>query len=103
VTAPIVRDLPRHTVVHIDGAVRDWYRVQLPDGTAGFVSGRLTESIGQPVRIARAGAVQLLDRPMVTAAPIADLEAHARLSVLGRFGDFLFVRTRAHRDGWILQ
>ena len=52
-TAPIVRDLPQHTVVHIDGAVQDWYRVQLPDGTAGFVSGRLTESTGQPVRTAR--------------------------------------------------
>ena len=56
-TAPIVRDLPQHTVVHIDGAVQDWYRVQLPDGTAGFVSGRLTESTGQPVRTAHAGAV----------------------------------------------
>jgi hypothetical protein len=102
-TAPILRELPRHTVVQIDGAVRDWYRVQLPDGTAGFVSERLTESTGQPLRTARAGAVQLLDRPMVTAAPIADLEAHAPLSVLGRFGDFLFVRTRADREGWILQ
>jgi SH3-like domain-containing protein len=100
-TAPIVRDLPRHTVIHIDGAVHDWYRVQLPDGTAGFVSGRLTESTARPVRIARTGAVQLLDRPMVTAAPIADLEARPRLPVLGRFDDFLFVRTPNGREGWI--
>jgi SH3-like domain-containing protein len=100
-TAPIVRDLPQHTVVHIDGAVRDWYRVQLPDGTAGFVNGRLTESTGQPLRMARAGAVQLLDRPMLTAAPIADLEAGPRLRVLGRFGDFLFVRIPDGREGWI--
>ena len=100
-TAPIMRDLPQHTVVHIDGAVRDWYRVQLPDGTPGFVSGRLTESIGQPVRTVRAGAVQLLDRPMVTAAPIADLEGQPRLPVLGRFDDFLFVRTPDGREGWI--
>ncbi|MQA29439.1 MAG: peptidoglycan DD-metalloendopeptidase family protein [Luteitalea sp.] len=60
-TAPIVRDLPQHTVVRIEGAVQDWYRVQLPDGMVGFVSGRLTESTGQPVRTARARAVQLLD------------------------------------------
>ena len=96
-----MRDLPQHTVVHIDGAVRDWYRVQLPDGTAGFVNGRLTESTRQPVRMARAGAVQLLDRPMVTAAPIADLEAGPPLPVLGRFGDFLFVRIPDGREGWI--
>src|SRR5688572_12292334 len=100
-TAPMVRDLPQHTVVHVDGAVQDWYRVQLPDGTAGFVRGRLTESTAQPVRMVRAGAVQLLDRPMVTAAPIADLAAGPRLPVLGRFGDFLFVRTVDGREGWI--
>jgi hypothetical protein len=75
--------------------------VQLPDGTAGFVSGRLTESIGQPVRIARAGAVQLLDRPMLTAAPVADLEAGRGLPVLGRFDEFLFVRTPDGHEGWI--
>jgi peptidoglycan LD-endopeptidase LytH len=100
-TAPVVRELPQHTVVQIDGAVRDWYRVRLPDSTAGFVSGRLTESTGKPVRTARAGGVQLLDRPTVTAAPIADLAARARLPVLGRFDDFLFVKAPDGREGWI--
>jgi len=100
-SAPIVRDLPQHTVVYADGAVRDWYRVQLPDGTAGFVSGRLTESTDQPIRTERAGSVRLLDRPMVTAAPIEDLDAPVRLPILGRFGDFLFVRTPGGREGWV--
>jgi SH3-like domain-containing protein len=100
-TAPMVRDLPHHTVVAIEGAVRDWYRVQLPDGTAGFVSGRLTESTGQPVYTARAGAIQLLDRPMANAAPIANVDTASRLAVLGRFGDFLLVRAPDGREGWI--
>jgi murein DD-endopeptidase MepM/ murein hydrolase activator NlpD len=100
-TAPAVRDLPQHTVVHVDGAVRDWYRVQLPDGTAGFVSGRLTESTGRPVRTERVGSGQLLDRPIVTAAPIEDLEPQPRLPVFGRFGDFLFVRASDGREGWL--
>jgi murein DD-endopeptidase MepM/ murein hydrolase activator NlpD len=99
--APIVRDLPQHTVVYAGGAVRDWYRVQLPDGTEGFVSGRLTESADRPIRTARADSVQLLDRPMASAAPIAELEALSRLPVLGRFGDFLFVRTPDGREGWV--
>jgi len=63
----------------------------------------MTESTGQPVRTARPGAVQLLDRPMVAAAPIEDLEAQPRLPVLGRFDDFLFVRTPGGREGWIHQ
>jgi len=100
-TASIVRDLPQHTVAYIDGAVRDWYRVQLPDGTVGFVSGRLTESTVQPLRTAPAGALKLLDRPMVTAVPIEDLEVQWRLPIFGRFGDFLFVRTPGGLEGWI--
>ena len=100
-TAPIGRDLPRHTVVRVAGAIQDWYRVQLPDGSAGFVSARLTESTGQPVRTLRAATVKLLDRPTVTAAAIADLEVQPRLPVLGRFDDFLFVRTSDGREGWI--
>jgi murein DD-endopeptidase MepM/ murein hydrolase activator NlpD/SH3-like domain-containing protein len=99
--APIERDLPEHTLVHIVGAVRDWYRVQLPDGTAGFVSGRLTESTTHPVRTARMDDVRLLDRPMATAAPIANLQGELRLPVLGRFDDFLFVRTADGREGWV--
>jgi murein DD-endopeptidase MepM/ murein hydrolase activator NlpD/SH3-like domain-containing protein len=99
--ASTVRDLPQHTVVRIEGAVRDWYRVQLPDGSRGFVNGRLTESIGRPVRIARAGAVRLLNRPMANAAPIADLEPGTRLPVLGRFGDFLYLKTADGHEGWI--
>ena len=48
--------------------------------------------------------LQLLDRPMVTAAPIEDLEAHTslRLPACGRFGDFSFVRISDGREGWIL-
>jgi hypothetical protein len=65
------------------------------------VSGRLTESTRQPVRTVLPSAVQLLDRPMVTAAPIVDLEAQPRLPVFGRFDDFLFVRTADGREGWI--
>ena len=102
VGTPIVRDLQPHTVVRIEGAVRNWYRVVLPDGTPGFVSERLTRSTRQPVRMARAAAVQLLDRPMATAAPIADIDPALRLAVLGRFDDFLFVRAPDGREGWIV-
>ena len=100
-SAPIVDELAHHTVVRVEGAVEGWYRVQLPDGTAGFVSGRLTESTDQPVRTARAGVVQMLDRPTAAAAPMADLESPSRLPVLGRFDDFLLVRTPDGREGWI--
>lgn len=98
----IDEDLPRHTVVRVEGAIRDWYRVQVPDGTSGFVSERLTQSTRQPLRTARASAKELLDRPIATAAPIANLDSTLRLPVLGRFHEFLLVRIPDGREGWIV-
>lgn len=49
-----VRRLPRNTTVQIVGAVGRWFRVQLEDGVAGYVTAR---SVGQPRRpTARANA-----------------------------------------------
>jgi hypothetical protein len=75
--------------------------VQLPDGVTGFVSERLVESTSEPIRTTRVADAQLLDRPTVTAAPMAGLTSRALLPVLGRFNDFLFVRTADGREGWI--
>jgi len=100
-TASIVRDLPQHTVAFVEGAVRDWYRVRLPDGTAGFLSGQLTESTVEPLRTVRAGGAQLLERPNASAVSIETLSTKRGLPVFGRFGDFFLVRTPGGVEGWI--
>jgi murein DD-endopeptidase MepM/ murein hydrolase activator NlpD len=100
-TADVRRELPRHTVVHVTGGMRDWYRVRLPDGTSGFVSGQLTESLGTPVQTRTVADIALLDRPFAGAAPIAALMPRVRLDILGRFGAFSYVRTPDGTVGWI--
>jgi hypothetical protein len=76
--------------------------VQLPDGASGFVSEGLTRPTREPVRTIRRGSAQLLDRPVAAAALIANVETSSRLAVLGRFNDFLLVRTPDGTEGWIV-
>lgn len=48
--SPVLAELPRGTAVRVYGGVGTWFRVLLPDGTAGFVASRLTERTRRPVR-----------------------------------------------------
>ncbi len=43
----VTRDLTRYTPLLVVAAAGSWYRVELPDGTSGFVAARLTEAVGQ--------------------------------------------------------
>jgi|SRR5687767_12109337 len=102
-SGPVSTRICHATRLSASRAIRDWYRVQVPDGTSGFVSERLTQSTRQPLRTARASAKELLDRPIATAAPIfANLDSTLRLPVLGRFDEFLLVRIPDGREGWIV-
>ena len=100
--AQVLMDLPSHTAVRVLGGVGSWYRVQLPDGGSGFVSGRLTEEMGEPLwleRVARARPIQATPLP---GAPVMDeLENGAEIPVLGTFGGFLYVRGPSGRPGWL--
>lgn len=71
-TAPVVQDLPQHTVVRVEGAIQEWYRVRLPDDTAGFVSGRLTESTGQPRPGSCSTRLSASRRTTITGSPGAE-------------------------------
>jgi len=45
----VLVELPRDAALRVYGGVGTWYRVRLPDGTAGFVSSSLTEKAERPV------------------------------------------------------
>jgi peptidoglycan LD-endopeptidase LytH len=47
----VLAELPRDTAVRVYGGVGPWYRVRLPDGRDGYLSGRLTERTDPPVRV----------------------------------------------------
>ncbi len=99
----VVGRLARHTPMLVIGGAARWYRVVLPDGAMGFVVGQSVESIGRPIRSAELtdGGV-LLDRPVATATIVDRVSPGVQVSVLGTFGEYLYVQTPSGPLGWLV-
>lgn len=98
----VTRDLTRYTPLLVVAATGSWYRVELPDGTLGFVAARLTEGTDQPLRRGVASAGGLIQSGPRSGAPVTDEVAPGTdLPVLGEFEDFLYVQSPTGRPGWM--
>ncbi len=101
--APVVAELRLHTPVRLEAGTGGWYRVSLPNGTAGFVAVRLIEPADQPIRrklIASGGVLRV--QPVLTATALDSVAAGEEVPVLGMFGEFLYVQASSGRTGWLL-
>ena len=92
---------PHTPVLLLAGSGGHW-RVRLPDGRIGWLATSAAESAEAPLdESVLAGRGDVRVSP-TEAAPVVDaLEAGARVSVLGGFGDYLWVRDEAGRAGWL--
>jgi murein DD-endopeptidase MepM/ murein hydrolase activator NlpD len=89
------------TPLTIDGAIGSWFRVRLPDGTAGYVASRFVERAGRAVgRTAVATGTPLRDQPNAAAAVIATSPG-GTLPVLGEFADYALVETGEGKTAWV--
>lgn len=94
--APVLLELDERAPLRVLGATGDWYRVRAPDGSTGFLAGRLTEPL-EPLRTAAlALAVPLRDRPGADGVEIVRLPVGETVEVLGGAADHLYVRARGH-------
>jgi hypothetical protein len=101
--AEVITSLEPHTPLRVFGGTGSYFRVRLPDGRVGYVSGHLTESIEQPLRRqALLVDSRVHDRPLMRAPVMAHLSAGEELPVLGSFGEFLYVRTPRGNSGWLV-
>jgi murein DD-endopeptidase MepM/ murein hydrolase activator NlpD len=102
--ADSIATLPLHTALRVVSAVGTWYRVQLPDGSGGYLTSRFAEAAEQAVRTASpAAGMPVFASPAATAGVVTEVEAGNELPVLGRFGDYLLVRAPGGRAGWLAQ
>lgn len=94
--------LSAFTPFRIHGASSDRYRVRLPDGSAGYVSAAVVESLEEAIDIDRIeGTTALLDEPDLRASVIAEARPGDSVEILGSFERFLYVRTENGSPGWI--
>jgi peptidoglycan LD-endopeptidase LytH len=86
------------TAVRIRGGSGSWYRVELPDGTPGWIATAMVTR-GALAAITASAECVLRDRPAAHAAEIETIRAGAALSVVARFGDYALVRNGTV-SGW---
>jgi SH3-like domain-containing protein len=100
--AEVLAELPRFTAFRVVGGAGAWYRVLLPDGSSGFLSGAVTEDIREPIRgEMAAGRLEIQSEPRPEAPVMAELSSGSPLSVLGTFNGFLYVQASGGKPGWV--
>jgi hypothetical protein len=100
-TSSAVR-LKSGTIVKTRAAVSNSYRVELPDGTTGYLAAsRLSETV-RPIEKQKvnAGRLDLYDNPDTSAAVKLRLREGQKVDVLGNFNEFLLIRSGTE-TGWI--
>jgi len=95
-------ELSRHTVMRVLAASGSWFRVLLPDGTAGYVPSAATESTERPVETTvLAGQAAIHAAPDAGTDVLEDLARGDSVDVLGSFGGFLLVRSQRGSRAWL--
>ncbi|MBC6990102.1 M23 family metallopeptidase [Hymenobacter sp. BT491] len=98
-----VTALARNTPLMVVGSQTDWYRVQRPDGTMGYVLAKSVVAAADPLRReSLAAATDLYSQPSADAASLDTLPAQTRVAVLGEFRGFRLVQSPRGEIGWLL-
>jgi murein DD-endopeptidase MepM/ murein hydrolase activator NlpD len=99
--ATTVTRLAAGQVVRVDAARTGFYRVRLPDGTAGFVAASSLEPLASPLDRATVAADHTLHEAPWPAAPVVDnLAANATVEVLGWSEGFGLIRRPGGGVAW---
>lgn len=101
VDEPSLVTLEQHTLMQVEAAAADWYKVRLPDGRSGLVKSNQSNALSELRKYTPKQEVPVYDRPDSTAARKAIIKAGNALSVLAAFDNYYFIRTEADMTGWI--
>ena len=98
----IVDTLESHSVMLIKALTGNLCRVELPDGSSGYIPGSYIESIKNVIlEQVISDTAYLLDAPGMNAVCMSNIDPGERFSVLGKYGNYLYGKTSGERTGWI--
>ncbi|MGB8192483.1 MAG: M23 family metallopeptidase [Chitinophagaceae bacterium] len=95
--------LDQHTLMEVEAAAEDWYKVRLPDGRQGLIKSNQSNALTELRKYIPKQELAVYDRPDTLAARKIIIKAGNALSVLAAFNNYYFVRTEADLTGWILK
>ncbi|MDB5191741.1 MAG: hypothetical protein JWQ96_1304 [Segetibacter sp.] len=97
----LVTTLEPSSLVQVEAATSNWYKVALPDGTVGYVAGSQVALLSKPIRSITANTnLALLDQPSINAPKKAILANGKSVQVLAAYKDFYYVSSQDN-EGWI--
>lgn len=98
-----VRTLTANSIVKVHAASRNWYRVELPDHTMGFIQSSKLVSISKPIKALKISAQQqmVFDKPDSSAALKTMVPVNSSVELLGYSGNYALIKSLADTTGWI--
>lgn len=100
--ADLIQNVSRHTALQVLGATGNWYRVQLFDGTQGYIYRTLITDLQRSIqRMNIAEKVFVKAAPRLMAAEIGEIEEGSRVEVFAKTGGFVLVRFGEDDLGWL--
>ena len=94
--------LDENTLVRVEAATGNCYRVILPDGQKGFITGSLISSTSKPLkRLSIKKSLPLLSIPEYGGIHKKMLVAGDKINILASFKDFYFVNDKDNLQGWV--
>jgi hypothetical protein len=95
--------LSPHSAMKVQAAAGNTYRVLLPDGLTGYVPSCNVESIAEALATRHADWVHdVRAAPMEQAAVVEKINGGEEFVVLGRFEEYLLIRTEKENMGWLM-
>jgi len=101
--SPELSVLTPGTIFQVIAATGNWYTIQLPDGTIGFLPTKQVTTVSKPLRKLKVTAAQQVayDRPDSLAAIKLNLTAGKNVDLLGNFGAYQLIEDDNRQSGWV--
>ncbi|MBC7565656.1 MAG: M23 family metallopeptidase [Pedobacter sp.] len=98
-----IKSLMLNSIVKIQGANKNWYRVELPDGTLGYLQSNRLIPITKPIKRIRIIATEqmVFDKPDSTAAIKSLMPLSSTAQILGYSGIYTLIKGPSDIVGWI--
>jgi murein DD-endopeptidase MepM/ murein hydrolase activator NlpD len=95
--------LPASTILHVNGAYKNYLKVELPDGTVGFILNSVVSKVNKPIKTIKINDLSLTgyDQPNSLAAVKIKYIKGTMVSLLGMFGDYSLVSDDTKETSWI--
>lgn len=103
-TSIVLADIAAHTVLRVEAATSNWFKVALPDRKLGYIKSTAVKEVNTPLRkYVAPSSLPVLDQPDTLAARKTNINRGETVNILGNFNQYYFISTTSNITGWIIK